>query len=295
MRPAAGNAALRPDQKRSRSASSRDTVIRVAPAAVRERRASARSRPRLPPACRRDRTAGSPRRRGRSRRPRTARPRVAGRSIISRPAGMMPAAMTSATAWPALSTSSNDAITTCAHCGLGSSFTVTSVTTTSMPLRADDEREQVVARRIEGRASRSPPARPSIVAAHAQHVVHGEAVLQAMHAAGILGDVAADGAGDLARRIGRVVQAEWRRRLRDRGIAHAGLHDCDACERVHAQHAHELGHRQQHAVARRQRSARKPGARAARHHRHVHRSAGLEDAPTCSSVSGSATTIGSCR
>ena len=41
----------------------------------------------------------------------------------------------------------------------------------------------------------------------AEHVVRREAVLQAMHAAGVLGDVAADRAGDLARRIGRVVEA----------------------------------------------------------------------------------------
>jgi hypothetical protein len=46
---------------------------------------------------------------------------------------MMPAAITAATALPAFSTSSNDAMTTRAHCGFGSSFTVTSVTTSSMP------------------------------------------------------------------------------------------------------------------------------------------------------------------
>ena len=41
----------------------------------------------------------------------------------------------------------------------------------------------------------------------AEHVVGGQAVFQAMHAAGILRDVAADRAGDLRGRIGRVVEA----------------------------------------------------------------------------------------
>ncbi len=61
------------------------------------------------------------------------RERGAAWSIISRPAGMMPAAITLATAAPAFSTSSKAAITTCAHSGFGRSFTVTSVTTASMP------------------------------------------------------------------------------------------------------------------------------------------------------------------
>ena len=53
---------------------------------------------------------------------------------------------------------------------------------------------------LAGRSARSP----------AEHVVGGHAVFQAMHAAGILRDVAADGAGDLRGRIGRVVEALMR-------------------------------------------------------------------------------------
>ena len=45
----------------------------------------------------------------------------------------MPAPITFATASPALSTSGNDAITTCASSGLGRSFTVTSSVTASNP------------------------------------------------------------------------------------------------------------------------------------------------------------------
>jgi hypothetical protein len=104
-------------------------------------------------------------------------------------------------------------------------------------------------------------------AAHAQHVVHGEAVLQAVHAAGVLGHVAADGAGDLARRIGRVVQAEGRGGLADGQVAHARLHDRRARVRVKLDDAVELRQRQQHAGLVRQRAAAQPGAGAARHHR----------------------------
>ena len=56
-----------------------------------------------------------------------------GLSIISSPAGMMPAAMTEATASPALRMSSKLAMMQRASSGLGTSFTVTSVVTASMP------------------------------------------------------------------------------------------------------------------------------------------------------------------
>ena len=103
-----------------------------------------------------------------------------------------------------------------ASCGLGTSLTVTSVATASMP----SEPMTSASRSRPGASSASLPNSIALAvdgeAAHAQHVVHGQAVLQAVHAAGVLGDVAADGAGDLGRRIGRVVQAVGRRRLGDR-------------------------------------------------------------------------------
>ena len=58
-----------------------------------------------------------------------------------------------------------------------------------------------------------------------QHVVDGEAVLQAVRAAGVLGDVAADRADLLRRRVRRVVEAVRRDRLRHVEIGHAGLDD----------------------------------------------------------------------
>jgi hypothetical protein len=76
-----------------------------------------------------------------------------------------------------------------------------------------------------------------------------------VHAARVLGYVTADGAGNLARRIGGVIKTEGRGEFGDHRVAHAGLHHRHAGERIDAQHAHELGHRQQYAVAWRQRAA----------------------------------------
>ena len=69
---------------------------------------------------------------------------------------------------------------------------------------ADDQSEEIVAGRIEARAADIDDLAVHQHDAHAEHVIGGDAVFQAMRAAGIGGDIAADGAGDLARRIGRV-------------------------------------------------------------------------------------------
>ena len=74
-------------------------------------------------------------------------------------------------------------------------------------LRAGDDADQVVAAGVEMLAAEAQH-----LAGHQHHfeaedVVGGHAVFQAMHAAGILRDIAADGAGDLRRRIGRVIEA----------------------------------------------------------------------------------------
>ena len=51
-----------------------------------------------------------------------------------------------------------------------------------------------------------------------------------MNAARILGDIAADRAGDLRRWVGCVIKAIRRDRFGDREIAHARLHD--GCPRI---------------------------------------------------------------
>ena len=188
-----GKAFLRPLQKRRRSLSLCDTVMRVAPEArstsLMRAISSATSS-----ACRRTRTqqdgggievvAGVHE---------FSTAAVAGLSIISRPAGMMPAAITSATALPPFSTSSKLAMMTWAswggdqpHGDLGHHR--------QHALGADQHRQQVEAGRV-GASEPNSTTSPSMVTAHA--LVHGQSVLQAVHAARVLADVAADGAGDL--------------------------------------------------------------------------------------------------
>ena len=92
-------------------------------------------------------------------------------------------------------------------------------------LGADDGAEQVVA----GAVGRDPAERHDVALGGdevgAEDVVGGEAVLQAVRAAGVLRDVAADRADLLARRVGRVVVAVGRRRLGDVEVDHARLDD----------------------------------------------------------------------
>ena len=101
-------------------------------------------------------------------------------------------------------------------------------------------------------------------------------VLEAVHATRVLGHVAADGAGDLAARVGRIEQAVRCRRFADGQIAHAALHDGRARARVDRDNAVELGQAQRHAHRVRQGAARQARARAPRHHRHAQAVAGAQ-------------------
>src|SRR3954467_8812880 len=105
-----------------------------------------------------------------------------------------------------------------------------------------------------------------------------ESVLEAMNAPGILRYVAADGARDLARWVGRVIKAVRRRHFGNDGVPYARLHDGDTRSRINAHYAHELRHGEEHAIAGRQGAAREAGARPAGHYGYVEISAGSEDA-----------------
>ncbi len=139
---------------------------------------------------------------------------------------------------------------------------------------ADHQRQQVVARRIQRLGTELHCVAGDAQAAHAHHVVHGEAVLEAMHAARVLGHIAADGAGDLRRRVRRVIQAIGSRRIGDGQVAHPRLHARDARSRIDRQYRFEARQRQQHTVAHGQRAPGQAGAGAARDHRHAHVMAG---------------------
>ncbi len=144
-------------------------------------------------------------------------------------------------------------------------------------LGAHDQREQVETRRIERLAAEFHHLALDGAGAHAQHIVHGESVLEAVHAARVLGHVAADGAGDLRGRVGGVVQAVGRGRLGNGQIAHTRLHARRTRHRVEREDALHLRQRQEHALRVRQRTAREAGAGAARHHRQFEFAAGAQN------------------
>ena len=90
-----------------------------------------------------------------------------------------------------------------------------------------------------------------------------------MHPAGVLGDVAADAARDLRRRIGGVVQAMRRGGLGNGQIANARLHPRGSVERIDGEDAIQPGQHQQNPIGDRQRATGQTGARPARHHRNA--------------------------
>ncbi len=134
-----------------------------------------------------------------------------------------------------------------------------------LALGADDQREEIIARRIEIIAADIENLAIHHHDADGEHVVHRHPVFQAMRAAGIGGDVAADGAGDLARRVRRIEEAFGCGGLGDADIGEAGLDAGNAVGRVDRQnlvHAREAEHDR---VLERQRAAAKRGAGPARH------------------------------
>ena len=110
------------------------------------------------------------------------------------------------------------------------------------------------------------------------HVVRREPVLEAVRAARVLRDVAADRAHDLARRVGRI---EVRRRdsVGDREVRHARLGHDARVRQVDLEDPPQPREPDQDAVLDGQRAAREPGARAARHPRHLALVARAHDPP----------------
>ena len=138
------------------------------------------------------------------------------------------------------------------------------------PLGADDDAEQVgpvvgvdrLAAELEQLAVGQDHLR-------ARDVVDREAVLQAVRAAGVLRDVAADRADLLARRVGRVVVAVRRDGAGHVEVRDAGLDDDALALEVDLEDAVHAGERDHDPVRDRQRAAGEPGAGAARDERHA--------------------------
>ena len=143
---------------------------------------------------------------------------IASRSIISIAAGRIPAAMIPDTAAPASSVDGKVAKKVRVTSGLRRRRSVASVTIPRVPSAPTS----AASRSYPGGSAAGPPRSTTVAVgedhARGEDVVRREAVLQAVRAAGVLGDVAADRADALRRRIGRVVPARARRpRARRRG------------------------------------------------------------------------------
>ena len=107
-------------------------------------------------------------------------------------------------------------------------------------LGAHDGAEQVVAGGIGGESAELDDFALRRDELRADHVIGGEAVLQAVRPAGVLGQVAADRAHLLARRVGRIVVAVRCHRPGDLEVGHPRFHghapvgDIDVDHPVHA-------------------------------------------------------------
>ena len=138
-----------------------------------------------------------------------------------------------------------------------------------LPLRADDQAEQVEPRRVEMGAADFDDAPVEHDQSDAEHVVGGHAVFQAMRPAGIHADIAADRAGELRGRVGRVEEAIGRDGAGDGEIGDAGLHLGDAVRVVDLEDAVHLGNADHHRVLLRDGASGERGSGAARHDRHA--------------------------
>ncbi len=193
---------------------------------------------------------------------------IASASIISTAAGTMPAAMMSLTAPPASSMLWKPTSIVCTDSG-----------TRTMPerdlgrdaegaLAAHEGPEQVVA----GMLRRRPAEVHHLAAGEhdggSHDVVDGEAVFQTVRTAGVLGDVAADGADLLRGGIGRVRKVERRTLAGHPQIDDARLDDDPGVVGVDRHDPPHARHDDEHALGDRQRAARQTGPGPAGDERH---------------------------
>ena len=110
----------------------------------------------------------------------------------------------------------------------------------------------------------------------AEQVVGGDAVFQAVRATRVHADIAADHAGELAGRVGRVEEALGLHRLGDADVGDARLHGGAAVGVVDVQDAVHAHHADHHGVRERHGPARQAGPGPARDDAHAHRVAQLQ-------------------
>jgi hypothetical protein len=203
---------------------------------------------------------------------------------------MMPAAITAATASPAADVveAGHDAAR---QLRLGHQLDGDLGGHRQHALAADHHGQQVQAGRVQRLGAELHRLALRREAAHAQHVVQRQAVLQAVHAAGVFGHVAADGAGDLAAGVGRVVQAVGAAASL---MARLRTPHCTVAVRASGSSLTMRLNLASDSVTPsvRHGAAAQAGAGAARHHRHLQPWQAFSTAATWASVSGSATASG---
>ena len=186
--------------------------------------------------------------------------RTAARSMSSSADGLT-RPMTSTTARPAATTSANVAATVAAGAGQRTQPQRGLGDDAERALRADEEALEVVAGDVLDRgAAEAHGAAVGEDGLEAEDVVAGDAVLHAAQAAGVGGQVAADGADLERRRVRRVPEAVLPGRRLHLGVEQTGLHRRGHRVRIDPDLAHPLG-RQRDAPVHRRRSARQPRAR----------------------------------
>ena len=142
------------------------------------------------------------------------------------------------------------------------------------PLGADEHAEQVGALVIARERHELAVGEDDV---GCEYVVDREAVLEAVSAAGVLGDVAPDRADLLTGGIGRVVEALACDGLRDLQVGHARLDDDPTAVEVDLEDAVEPRERDDDPVGDRQRATREPRAGATRDERDAVQVAGADD------------------
>ncbi len=145
------------------------------------------------------------------------------------------------------------------------------VMSSAMPKQPSDptkHADHVIAVGLAGRAAERDDLAVGKERGDREDVVRRDAVLETMRAAGVLGDVAADRARGLARRIRRVVESVRCDGAAQRGVHHARLDGRREVVGIDGDDARQAIEPEEHGALG-ERAAGEAGAGAARHERHV--------------------------
>ena len=194
------------------------------------------------------------------------------RSIISIAPGTIPASTIAVTASPAEPVSSKKASMVLTLSGAGIDPQHDLGGDAEGALGADEGAEQVVAGGVAVERHQR-----AVGEHHLQpdHVVGGEAVLEAVCPAGVLGHVAADRADDLAGGVRRV-EVGGGDRAGHAQVGHTGLDHHPAVVEIDREDPPQAAQHDEDPLGNRQGAARQSGARASRHPRHLGLEAGLD-------------------